>query len=279
VTHQVSLTTGKNGSQTIVFGGGGRFPVIAGPCVVESRDVLETVAEELLRIMEVLPVSFIFKSSYRKANRTSGSTFTGIGDENALRLLDEIRAQYHLPVLTDIHLPEEARLAAEVADVLQIPAFLARQSDLLSSAAETGKVINIKKGQFMSPNDMRFAKEKVVAAGNDRVLLTERGTFFGYGDLVVDFRSLDVMREFGSPIIYDATHSVQRPSQDGISGGERRFIKPLALAAAAVGIDGIFIETHPDPSKALSDKSTQLPLAELEALLRSILSVREASKV
>ncbi len=259
--------------KAITFGGS-RFVVMAGPCVVESAEVLHRVATELIRIQSVLPIDFIFKSSYRKANRTSSSSFTGLGDEKALALLNDVKKQFDLPLVTDVHLPSETAMAGNVCDVLQIPAFLARQTDLLEAAAMTGRVVNIKKGQFMSPHDMKFAREKVIAMGNENVLLTERGTTFGYGDLVVDMRSLDVMREFGSPIIYDATHSVQRPSQNGFSGGDRRFIAPLARAAMAVGIDGLFIETHPDPAHALSDAASQLPLEELEPLLRSLLTVR-----
>jgi 2-dehydro-3-deoxyphosphooctonate aldolase (KDO 8-P synthase) len=258
----------------ITFFRSDRFPVIAGPCLVESKELLQQVATEICRIQSTLPVDFIFKSSYRKANRTSGTSLTGIGDDKALSYLAEIKKEFSLPVVTDIHLPDEAAFASEVCDVLQIPAFLARQTDLLEAAAETGKVVNIKKAQFMSPQDMKFAKEKIVTKGNKNVLLTERGTSFGYGDLVVDFRSLDIMREFGSPIIFDATHSIQRPSQNGISGGQRQFIAPLARAAMAVGIDGLFIETHPDPASAKSDAESQLPLAELEGLLRSLLTFR-----
>ncbi len=260
--------------RTIAFFDTDRFPVIAGPCLVESKDLLEEVATELSRIQKVLPVDFIFKSSYRKANRTSGKSITGIGDETALSYLSNIKRDFSFPILSDIHLPGEACLAAEVCDILQIPAFLARQSDLLEAAAETGKVINIKKTQFMSPMDMKFAKEKVLAKNNQNVLLTERGTSFGYGDLIVDFRSIEIMKEFGSPVIYDATHSVQRPSQNGVSGGQRQFIAPLARAAMAVGINGLFIETHPDPAKAKSDSESQLPLKELEPLLRSLLKFR-----
>jgi 2-dehydro-3-deoxyphosphooctonate aldolase (KDO 8-P synthase) len=261
----------------IAFFDSERFPVIAGPCLVESKELLNQVAEELCRIQTLLPIDFIFKSSYRKANRTSGTSVTSIGDGKAISYLSEIKKEFSLPILTDIHLHTEAAFAAEVCDILQIPAFLARQTDLLEAAAGTGKVINIKKAQFMSPHDMKFAKAKVTNKGNTNVLLTERGTSFGYGDLIVDFRSLEVMREFGSPIIYDATHSVQRPSQNGVSGGQRQFIAPLARAAMAVGIDGLFIETHPDPSKALSDSESQLPLGELEGLLRSLLSFRHTA--
>ena len=258
--------------RVISFSGSERFPVIAGPCLVESKELLEEVATELVRIQKMLPVDFIFKSSYRKANRTSGKSISSIGDEKALSFLSEIKKEFSLPILSDIHLPDEACLAAEVCDVLQIPAFLSRQTDLLEAAAETGKVINIKKAQFMSPVDMKFAKEKVVSKGNKNILLTERGTSFGYGDLVVDFRSIEIMKGFGSPVIYDATHSVQRPSQNGVSSGQRQFIAPLARAAMAVGVDGLFIETHPDPAKAKSDAESQLPLKELEPLLRSLLS-------
>lgn len=254
-----------------------RFPVMAGPCLVESKELLHQVAAELCRIQAILPIDFILKSSYRKANRTSGTSISGIGDEKALSYLADIKKEFSLPIVTDIHLPDEAAFASEVCDVIQIPAFLARQTDLLEAAADTGKVVNIKKGQFMSPLDMKFAKEKVTKKGNSNVLLTERGTMFGYGDLIVDVRSLEIMREFGSPIIYDATHSVQRPSQNGISGGQRQFIAPLARAAMAVGIDGLFIETHPDPKNAKSDAESQLPLAELEALLRSLLQFRYTS--
>lgn len=260
----------------ITIGDAERFVVLAGPCVVESKEVLQRVAAELVRIQSLLPVDFIFKSSYRKANRTSGSSFTGLGDTKALQLLAEIKKEFDLPLVTDIHLPTEAKPAGEVCDVLQIPAFLARQTDLLEAAAMTGRVVNIKKGQFMSPMDMKFAREKVLAMGNENVLLTERGSTFGYGDLIVDMRSLEIMREFGAPLIYDATHSVQRPSQNGASGGDRKFIAPLARAAMAVGIDGLFIETHPDPVNAMSDVATQLPLEELEPLLRSLLKIRGA---
>jgi 2-dehydro-3-deoxyphosphooctonate aldolase (KDO 8-P synthase) len=261
-----------------LFKDNGRFPVLAGPCVVEDWEVLATVAERLKALERGLPVTFIFKSSYRKANRTSASSFTGIGDDTALRLLERVNREFGLPIVTDVHATAECDSAAQVADVLQIPAFLARQTELLEAAAATGRVVNIKKGQFMAPEDMQFAKAKIEAKGNSQVLLTERGTFFGYGDLVVDFRSLEIMREFGAPIIFDATHSVQRPSQQGISSGNRAMIAPLARAAVAVGVDGLFIETHPDPSTALSDRDSQLPLDQLEGLLESLIRIREARK-
>ena len=250
--------------------------MIAGPCVVEDEQLLNTVAKELVRLRAEYAIDFVFKSSYRKANRTSSTSFTGIGDEEALRLLSQIRTTYDLPVLTDIHSAAEAEMAAEYVDVLQIPAFLARQTELLIAAAKTGRVVNVKKGQFMSATDMKFAIDKIRGAGNEQVMLTERGTFFGYGDLVVDFRSLVTMTAYGVPVIFDGTHSVQRPSQNGISGGERQFIPPLARAAMAVGIDGLFVETHPDPARALSDKDSQLPLAELEGLLRTLVTIRSS---
>ncbi len=224
-----------------------------------------------------MPVDFVFKSSYVKANRTSAASFTGIGMEAALDLLSMIRKDYDLPILSDVHTAEECPVAAETCDILQIPAFLSRQTELLQAAGKTGRAIQIKKGQFMAPEDMQFAKQKVSDTGNDRVLLCERGTFFGYGDLVVDFRSIVKMRAFGSPVIYDATHSVQRPSQHGISGGNREFIAPLARAAMAIGIDGLFLETHPNPAEALSDRDSQLPLADLEPLIERLLRVREAA--
>lgn len=265
-----------SGGRSATFGPDGRLAVIAGPCLVESEQLLRTVAGQLVKIQAKLPVDFIFKSSYRKANRTSGASFTGIGDETALKLLSMIRSEYNFPVLTDVHDVTEVRAAADVVDVLQIPAFLSRQTELLQAAAHTGKVVEIKKGQFMSAQDMRFAKAKVEQAGNDQVILAERGTFFGYGDLVVDFRSLVEMRSFGCPVIYDATHSVQRPSQNGVSSGDRKMIAPLARAAVAVGVDGLFLETHPNPAEAMSDRDSQLPLDMLEALLESLLAVRES---
>jgi 2-dehydro-3-deoxyphosphooctonate aldolase (KDO 8-P synthase) len=264
------------GSRKIVFGSSERFAIIAGPCLVENERVLRSVADKLAEIQSRLAVDFVFKSSYAKANRTSGASFSGIGMDAALTLLATIRKDYDLPILTDVHSPEEAKIAAETCDILQIPAFLSRQTELLLAAGMTGKVVQIKKGQFMAPDDMRFAKEKVESTGNMNVLLCERGTFFGYGDLVVDFRSLVKMREFGAPVVYDATHSIQRPSQNGVSSGDRAYIAPLARAAIATGIDGLFLETHPNPAEALSDRDSQLPLAELESLIESLLAIREA---
>jgi 2-dehydro-3-deoxyphosphooctonate aldolase (KDO 8-P synthase) len=269
----ITIATPTN-NRSILIGGGELFPIIAGPCVVESEKLLHTVAEELVRLASVYPAAFIFKASYRKANRTSGGSFTGLGDTKALELLQRIRQTYDLPVLTDIHLPDEAAMAAEVCDILQIPAFLSRQTDILEAAARTQKVVNIKKGQFMSAQDMKFARGKVLSAGNDKVLLTERGTMFGYGDLIVDYRNLVAMAAYGSPVIFDATHSVQKPSQNGMSGGAREYIAPLTRAAMAVGIDGLFIETHPDPANALSDAASQLPLKQLSSLLDEVFTIR-----
>lgn len=245
--------------------------IIAGPCLVESRDVIMRVAETLATITRDMPVDLYLKGSYRKANRTSAGSFQGIGDEPALQLLREAGAVIGVPTLTDIHSDAEAAMAAPFVDVLQIPAFLSRQTSLLEAAAATGRIVNIKKAQFMAPDDMAKAAEKVVNAGGSRVWLTERGTTFGYHDLVVDFRSLVVMRQSGHPVIFDATHSVQQPSIGAQSGGKREFIPALARAAAAVGIDGIFFETHPDPAHAKSDAATQLPLSEAETFLRTVL--------
>ena len=245
--------------------------IIAGPCLVESRDVIMRVAETLATITRDMPIELFLKGSYRKANRTSAGSFQGIGDESALKLLQEAGAMIGAPTLTDIHADSEAAMAAPFVDVLQIPAFLSRQTSLLEAAAATGRIVNIKKAQFMAPDDMAKAAEKVVSAGGQRVWLTERGTTFGYHDLVVDFRSLVVMRQSRHPVIFDATHSVQQPSIGAQSGGKREFIPALARAAAAVGIDGIFFETHPDPANAKSDAATQLPLSEAESFLRTVL--------
>lgn len=250
--------------------------VIAGPCVVESEDIVFTVATALAGICERHNVPLVFKASYRKANRSSGQSFTGIGDEKALGILAGVREKFQVPVLTDIHSVEEATLAARYVDVLQIPAFLCRQTELLQAAGETGKIVNIKKGQFLAPGDMIKAVEKVRATGNTNVWVTERGTTFGYHDLVVDFRSLVAMRETGCPVVYDATHSVQQPGIGEQSGGKREYIPALARAAAAVGIDGLFFETHPDPRNALSDAATQLPLEQAEQFLGDVLAVHAA---
>lgn len=248
-----------------------RLLVVAGPCVVESAELLRTVASHLIKECNSRPIQLVFKSSYRKANRTSAFSFQGIGDEPALRALREIRTEFGIPVLTDIHSDHEAAIAAEYVDVLQIPAFLSRQTSLLEAAAVTGKVVNIKKAQFMAPEDVIKAAGKVVEAGNDNIWLTERGSSFGYHDLVVDFRGIVIMKKSGYPVLFDATHSVQRPSIGIESGGQREFASPLARAAMAAGADGLFFETHPDPASALSDAATQLPLTEVGAFLDSAL--------
>lgn len=254
------------------------FVLIAGPCVVETEILTRQTASEIYSITKSLNVPFIFKASYRKANRTSSSSFAGIGDKKALEILGSIRKDLNIPVLTDIHLPSEAETAAEYCDILQIPAFLCRQTDLLIAAGETGKVVNIKKGQFLAPEDMKYAAEKVSSTGNNKIMLTERGSTFGYHNLIVDFRSFIIMREFGYPVIMDATHSVQLPSKSDISGGQPKFIKYLAKAAAAVGIDALFLEVHPEPDKALSDAASQLPLKELKELLEEIKKIDSITK-
>ncbi len=250
--------------------------IIAGPCAVESEEIILKTAKELKRLSGIYDFPLIFKSSYKKANRTSHDSFSTIGIEDALGILRKVKDEFEIPILTDIHTVEEAKIAAETADVLQIPAFLCRQTDLIVAAAETGRAINIKKGQFMAPEDMGSAAHKAKAAGNDNVMLTERGTTFGYHNLVVDFKSLVIMRDLGYPVVFDCTHSVQLPSgSQGISGGQPQYILPLARAAVAVGCDALFIETHPDPSKALSDAESQLPLSEMENFIKNIRKIRE----
>ena len=253
---------------SISVGGGNPLVLIAGPCVVENRDMIFSTASKIKEITSRLGVPFIFKSSYKKANRTSVSGFTSIGIDEALKILAEVKKELGIPILTDVHTTEEVRAAAQVADVLQIPAFLCRQTDLLMAAGNTGKAVNIKKGQFLAPEDMKHPIEKVASTKNEKILVTERGATFGYHNLVVDMRGLPVMRSFGYPVILDATHSVQLPGNDnGKSGGQPQYIFPIARAGVAVGIDGLFIETHPDPATALSDAASQLPLSRLEELL------------
>lgn len=251
---------------------GSGFFLMAGPCVIEDETSPIRIAERLVEITAKLGVPFIFKASYRKANRSRLDSFTGIGDEKALRVLSKIREQFGVPVVTDIHAVEEAAMAAEVADVLQIPAFLCRQTDLLVAAAKTGKVINIKKGQFLSGESMGFAVDKVRLSGNDKVMLTERGSMFGYQDLVVDFRNIPIMQGFNVPVVLDVTHSLQQPNQaSGVTGGKPEMIGMMARAGVAVGVDGLFMETHPDPAHALSDGANMLPLNQMEALLNQLL--------
>ena len=262
----------------IEIGNNKPFVLIAGPCVVENENMILETAGEIKKIAEELSIPFIFKSSYKKANRTSGNTFTGIGDDEALGILAKAKEKLNVPVLTDVHTTEEVDKASKVADILQIPAFLCRQTELLIAAGKTGKVVNIKKGQFLAPEDMKHAAEKVVSTGNKNVLLTERGTTFGYHNLVVDMRSFIIMREFGFPVVMDATHSVQIPSKGNESGGQPKFIKPLARAAAAVGIDALFLEVHPNPQEAKSDADSQLPLNELKSLLMEIKEIDRVIK-
>lgn len=257
----------------------GNFFLIAGPCVVENREISFKIAEKIKAITNKLQIPYIFKASYRKANRSKSDSFTGIGDEKALIILKEIRNTLNLPVLTDIHTPWEAEIAAQFVDVLQIPAFLCRQTDLLEAAAKTGKPVNIKKGQFLAAESMKFAADKVLNAGNDKILLTERGSMFGYQDLIIDFRGIPIMKSFSYPVVLDITHSLQQPNQSsGISGGKPEMIETIAKAGIAVGADGIFIETHPDPSKALSDGSNMLKLDFLEELLQKLIKIRKATE-
>lgn len=253
--------------------GSGPF-FIAGPCALESLDLAMTVACELKTIADVLRVPLFFKSSYDKANRTAGTSFRGPGLEKGLDWLAQIKSRTGLPVLTDIHEPHQAATVAQVADVLQIPAFLCRQTDLLLAAARTGRTVNVKKGQFMAPWDMRGTVDKIRSAGFDDIWLTERGSMFGYNNLVVDFRSLAIMRETGCPVVFDATHSVQLPGGQGLSsGGQRQFVPHLSRAAAACGCQGIFLEVHPDPDKALCDGPNSWPLHKVRPLLEELLSI------
>ncbi|MCB0395885.1 MAG: 3-deoxy-8-phosphooctulonate synthase [Flavobacteriales bacterium] len=255
----------------------GNFLLMAGPCVVESEPLCRQVAEQMLEITDKLQIPYIFKASFKKANRSRLDSFTGIGNEEALGILNTIRETYRVPVVTDIHSEADATFAAEVVDVLQIPAFLCRQTDLLVAAAKTGKVVNIKKGQFLSPGAMKFAVDKVRDSGNNRVMVTERGTTFGYGDLVVDYRGIPIMQQLNVPVILDATHSLQQPNQDsGVTGGLPHLIGVMSKAGIAAGVDGLFMETHPDPSKALSDGANMLPLDQMKDLLEKLVRIRKA---
>jgi 2-dehydro-3-deoxyphosphooctonate aldolase (KDO 8-P synthase) len=257
----------------------GNFFLMAGPCVVESEEMTRNIAGRIREITDRLEIPFIFKASYRKANRTRLDSFTGIGDEKALKILADISRDYDVPVVTDIHESDEAAFAAEFVDVLQIPAFLCRQTDLLVAAAKTGKVVNVKKGQFLNASSMKFAVNKIRESGNERVMLTERGTMLGYSDLVVDFRGIPVMQEMGVPVILDVTHSLQQPNQgSGVTGGQPHLIGTIAKAGMAVGVDGIFIETHPDPANALSDGANMLHLDQLEILLKQLSAIRRTIK-
>jgi 2-dehydro-3-deoxyphosphooctonate aldolase (KDO 8-P synthase) len=253
------------------------FFLIAGPCAIEGEQIAFDIAGKVSEICQRLAIPYIFKGSYRKANRSRRDSFTGIGDEKALSILKAVGQHYKVPTTTDIHTDAEAALAAQYVDVLQIPAFLCRQTSLLVAAAETGKIVNIKKGQFVSPEAIRFALDKVVEEGNTQVLLTERGTTFGYQDLIVDFRGIPVMQSFGAPVVLDCTHSLQQPNQSsGVTGGRPALIETIARAGVAVGVDGLFIETHPEPAKAKSDGANMLPLDRLEGLLERLVNIRRA---
>ena len=255
------------------------FFLLAGPCVIEGEDMALRIAEKITEITTRLQIPYVFKGSYRKANRSRLDSFTGIGDEKALKILRKVGETFGVPTVTDIHETHEAAMAAEYVDVLQIPAFLCRQTDLLVAAAQTGKIVNIKKGQFLSPGAMQFAAQKVVDAGNRQVMLTERGTTFGYTDLVVDYRGISQMQAFGFPVVMDVTHSLQQPNQtSGVTGGMPALIETIAKAAIAVGADGLFIETHPEPAVAKSDGANMLQLDLLEGLLTRLVRIREAIK-
>lgn len=255
----------------------GRFFLIAGPCAIEGEAIAFQIAERLCQLSDQYKIPLIFKGSYRKANRSRLDSFTGIGDEKALSILANIRSTFNIPVTTDIHTEEEAAMAAEYVDILQIPAFLCRQTRLLVAAAKTGKIVNIKKGQFLSPQAMKFAKDKVVQSGNPQVMLTERGTTFGFQDLIVDFRGIQEMKAFEVPVVLDCTHSLQRPNQAvGVTGGQPAMIETIARAGIATGVDGLFLEVHPNPSEALSDGANMLPLDQLEQLLDRLIRIHEA---
>ena len=260
-----------------LLGKSDNFFLLAGPCVIEGEDMALRIAERIKGITERLGIPYAFKGSYRKANRSKIDSFTGIGDEKALKILAKVAKEFDVPVVTDIHQAQEAAMAAEYVDVLQIPAFLCRQSDLLEAAARTGKIVNIKKGQFLSPEAMKFAAQKVVDSGNNNVMLTERGTTFGYQDLIVDYRGIPIMQQFGFPVVVDCTHSLQRPNQSaGVTGGQPEMIETIAKAAVAVGADGLFMETHPVPAQAKSDGANMLALDLLEPLLEKLVRLRKA---
>lgn len=255
----------------------GNFFLMAGPCAIEGEEIALRIAEKLVTITDKLEIPFIFKGSYRKANRSKGDSFTGIGDEKALKILEKVGNTFGVPTVTDIHESDEAAMAAAYVDVLQIPAFLCRQTDLLIAAAKTGKVVNVKKGQFLSAGSMKFAVEKIYDSGNRKVILTDRGNTFGYQDLIVDYRGLPEMQGFGVPVVMDVTHSLQQPNQSsGVTGGKPQLIETIAKAAIAVGADGLFIETHPDPANAKSDGANMLQIDLLEDLMVKLLRIRQA---
>jgi len=251
------------------------FFLLAGPCVVENRDICMEIAGHLKEVTSNLGIKYVFKASYRKANRSRSDSFSGLGDKKALQILADIKEKFGLPVVTDIHAANEAEMAAEYVDILQIPAFLCRQTDILVAAAKTGKIVNIKKGQFLAPSSMQFPAQKVAESGNQNIMLTDRGTMFGYGDIIVDYRGIVEMKQFGYPVVLDITHSLQQPNQtSGVTGGRPDMIETIAKAGIVTGVDGIFMETHPDPSKALSDGANMLKLNMVETLLKKLVRIR-----
>ena len=253
------------------------FFLIAGPCVVESEDICFEIAEQLVAVTTALNIPFVFKASFKKANRSKLDSFSTIGEEKALQILSDVKSRFDVQILTDVHETTDCDKVKDIADIIQIPAFLCRQTELLIAAGKTGKTINIKKGQFVNADMMRHAAAKVAFTGNPNIWLTERGTMFGYNDLMVDFRNIPLMKQLGYPVVFDATHSVQQPNDStGISGGKPEFIETLAKCAIAAGVDGIFLETHPNPGKALSDGTNMLPLNEVQLLLEKLLRIRQA---
>lgn len=251
------------------------FFLLAGPCVVENRDICMEIAGQLKEVTSNLGIKYVFKASYRKANRSRSDSFSGLGDKKALQILADIKEKFGLPVVTDIHAANEAEMAAEYVDILQIPAFLCRQTDILVAAAKTGKIVNIKKGQFLAPSSMQFPAHKVAESGNQNIMLTDRGTMFGYGDIIVDYRGIVEMKQFGYPVVLDITHSLQQPNQtSGVTGGRPDMIETIAKAGIVTGVDGIFMETHPNPSKALSDGANMLKLNMVETLLKKLVRIR-----
>jgi len=274
------MKSGKRGKElleNILFGKGQELFFIAGPCVIESEDTTLSIAEKLHELSSKMKCEIIFKASYTKANRSSIDSYTGPGIEKGLKLLAKVRKEFGLYILTDVHTAEEASIAGRTADIIQIPAFLCRQTELIIAAAMTGKIVNIKKGQFASSKEMKLAADKAVSAGNRKVLLTERGTTFGYNNLVVDFRNFMDMKSFGYPVVYDVTHSLQKPAAEGtVSGGQPEYAVQMACAAVSTGcVDGLFIETHPDPSKALSDSKSMLRLDQMEELIAKVKKIKK----
>jgi 2-dehydro-3-deoxyphosphooctonate aldolase (KDO 8-P synthase) len=264
--------------EDIILGNNSPFVLIAGPCVIENRDMTISIANRIKEIASKLNIPFIFKSSFKKANRTSLDSFTGIDFDESLKIFDEVKNEFKVPIVTDVHTENDIELVYSVVDILQIPAFLCRQTDLLLAAGKSGKAVNVKKGQFLAPEDMKHAVQKIESTGNSKILLTERGSSFGYHNLVVDMRSLTTMRELGYPVVMDATHSVQTPSNSNVTGGQPKFIEPLSKAAAAVGIDALFLEVHPDPPNALSDAGSQLHIDKLENLLKKVKQIDSVVK-